>query len=133
MAQRAQNGHFGAMSGSGGSKLGEECGTSMEQVRPYLGRCIGIRVTMLQRAKKHSVVIYGSGGFKLVVQCGTRWEQVRAHQVRCDETIFRVRNVHWEVHRPKKGTFGGHMWVWRHFLSILGGVSQWDWYMLTRS
>ena len=30
------------MSGSGDLKLVEECGTNLEQVRPYLGRCIGI-------------------------------------------------------------------------------------------
>ena len=35
--QMIQNGHFGAISGSGGSELVEQCGKRVEQVRAHWG------------------------------------------------------------------------------------------------
>ena len=37
----AQNGHFGAITGSVGSELVEQCGIKVEQVRAHLGQCNG--------------------------------------------------------------------------------------------
>ena len=37
----AQNGHFGAITGSVGSELVEQCGIKVEQVRAHLERCNG--------------------------------------------------------------------------------------------
>ena len=37
----AQNGHFGAISGSGGSELAEQCRVKVEQVRAHPGQCNG--------------------------------------------------------------------------------------------
>ena len=39
--KRVQNGHLGAISGSSGTELVEQCGTRVEQVRAHSGRCIG--------------------------------------------------------------------------------------------
>ena len=39
MAQMGQNSHFGAISGSGGSKLVDQCGTKLEKVRAHPGGC----------------------------------------------------------------------------------------------
>ena len=39
--KRAKNGHFVAISGSGGSKLVDQCGTRLEQVRAHPRRCDG--------------------------------------------------------------------------------------------
>ena len=81
MAQRAQNGHFGAMSGSGGSKLGEECGTSMEQVRPYLGRCIGISsLVTSDHAPKGQKTFCGNLRVWWLQTGGTVWNKVGTSQ-----------------------------------------------------
>ena len=37
----AQNGHFGAITGSVGSELVEQCGIKVEQVRAHPGQCNG--------------------------------------------------------------------------------------------
>ena len=39
-APNAQNGHFVAIRGSGGSELAEQCGIKVEQVGAHPGQCI---------------------------------------------------------------------------------------------
>ena len=41
MAQMGQNSHFVAISGSGGSKLVDQCGTRLDQVRAHPGQSVG--------------------------------------------------------------------------------------------
>ena len=40
-APNAQNGHFVAIRGSGGSELAEQCGIKVEQVGAHPGQCNG--------------------------------------------------------------------------------------------
>ena len=108
MAQMGQNSHFVAISGSGGSKLVEQCGTWLEQVRAHP---VGCDETISQVWKGHwgrhrpskwlekakngnFLAIGGPGGSKLVDQCGSKLDLVRAYPGQTDGTIPWVRNGH---------------------------------------
>ena len=80
----AQNGHFGAITGSVGSELVEQCGIKVEQVRAHPGQCNGT-VSLVRggywgpiRSPKgsqmaqngHFVAIRGCCGSGLAEQCG---------------------------------------------------------------
>ena len=107
--QNSQKRPFSAKSGSGGSKLVEQCGTRVEQVRAHPWCCIG---TVLGVREGHVGVPEGSQkgpkrpktaflGHKQIwwLQTGgTVWkrvEQVRAHLGWCIGSIALVRSHHW--------------------------------------
>ena len=106
--KRAKNGHFVAIRGSGGSKLVEQCGTRLEQVRAHPGGCDETISQVwkghwgrhrpskwLEKAKNGNfLAIGGPGGSKLVDQCGSKLDLVRAHPGQTDGTIPWVRNGH---------------------------------------
>ena len=64
--QMAQNGHFGAITGSVGSELVEQCGIKVEQVRAHPGQCNGTV----------SLVKGGLWGAPIGPQKGPKWPKI---------------------------------------------------------
>ena len=62
----APNGHFGAITGSVGSELVEQCGIKVEQVRAHPGQCNGTV----------SLVKGGLWGAPIGPQKGPKWPKI---------------------------------------------------------
>ena len=108
MAKMGQNTHFVAISGSGGSKLVDQRGTRLEQVRAHpggsdeaisqvwKGRWGCQRPSKwLKKAKNGNILaIGGPGGSKLLDQGRSRLDQVRAHP---GQSVGTISLVYWAI------------------------------------
>ena len=91
----AQNGHFGAITGSVGSELVEQCGIKVEQVRAHPGQCNGTV----------SLVRGGYWGPKRVPN-GPKWSFCSHKGV----LWLRTGGTVWNIGGTSQGTSGAIQW-----------------------